>query len=76
MIDTDALSLPKPRGIETFHVGDYVTYVPGHVQALCDGNVHHPDCEHGYVTSKNDKFVFVRYGNNNTSQATSPGDLR
>ena len=69
-------ALPNQRGIETFHVGDYVTYVPGHVQALKDGNVNHPDCERGHVTSKNEKYVFVRYGSSHTSQATDPRDLR
>lgn len=32
--------------------------------------------EFGTVTSVNDQFVFVRYGNESFSKATSPNDLR
>jgi len=43
--------------LEDFNVGDRVLYIPGHAH----GDRHHPDCEVGVVTSKNDHFVFVRY---------------
>lgn len=33
------------------------------------------DKEYGYITSFNDKYVFVRYGKGSTSQATSREDL-
>ena len=32
--------------------------------------------EIGYITSVNDKYVFVRYGSRQNSQATRPEDLR
>lgn len=35
----------------------------------------HSKPEQGVITSFNAKYVFVRYGSNTTSQATSPGDL-
>lgn len=31
--------------------------------------------EEGIITSKNDKFVFVRYGSDVNSKATDPEDL-
>jgi hypothetical protein len=31
--------------------------------------------EEGYVTSKNEKYVFVRYGSDGHSKATNPKDL-
>jgi hypothetical protein len=33
------------------------------------------DVEYGFITSFNNKFVFVRYGRGSTSQATDPADL-
>lgn len=47
-----------------FKTGQNVIYTAGHGEK-----------ESGVVTSTNDKFVFVRYGNNLQSQATSPEDL-
>ena len=32
--------------------------------------------EDGTITSVNDSFVFVRYGSDQHSKATSPGDLQ
>ena len=40
-------------------VGRKVVYTP-----------YHGEIEEGVVTSWNDHFIFVRYGNNTTSQAT------
>lgn len=54
-----------------FKVGDEVTYIPRHAK----NDENHPDRELGRVTSINDEFVFVRYGNKTGSQATSPNDL-
>lgn len=54
-----------------FKAGDKVRYVPNHAH----GDIGHKDCEDGVVTSCNEKFVFVRYGNRTGSQATSPDDL-
>lgn len=48
-----------------FHVGQKVVYRP------------RPDAppEEGFVTSMNERFVFVRYGMSATSQATLPEHL-
>lgn len=63
-----------------FEVGDAVTYVPTH--AL--GDLNHPDCERGIVSSisENKETIFVRYYSNHTgglkltAQGTNPRDLR
>ncbi len=52
-------------------VGSKVLYTPGHAH----GDLNHPDCERGVVTSWNASFVFVRYGSRLQSQATTPSDL-
>jgi hypothetical protein len=57
--------------LDDFHAGDLVRYVPYHA----GGNVHHPDCENGRITSKNDHYVFVRFSGS-TSQACKPDQLR
>jgi hypothetical protein len=61
---------------EDFHEGETVLYVPRHAQ----GDITHPDCEHGVVSSQNGESVFVRYYRNGMlqpgSQATYPTDLR
>ena len=43
----------------TFKKGERVRYVPSHVY----GQVKHPDCEDGVVSSVSDKYVFVKYDN-------------
>lgn len=53
-------------------VGRRVRYVPMHA----DGDVTHEDCEDGKISGWNDKFVFVRYHQGDTSAATLPEDLR
>lgn len=59
-----------------FHEGETVLYIPRHAQ----GDITHPDCEHGIVSSQNGEYVFVRYYRNGvlqqTAQATTPTDLR
>jgi len=64
-----------------FKKGWRVRYVPLHA----DGNLNHPDCQDGVVSSTNDKFVFVKYDNlmgimitgdePYTAQATDPDYL-
>lgn len=52
------------------HKNSPVTYIPTHAK----GNAGHNDSKRGYITSWNDKSVFVRY-NGSTSVATDPKDL-
>lgn len=59
-----------PRASD-FHAGERVLYVPNHA----NGDTAHPDCERGVVTSTNAVNVFVRYGNELHSKATSPENL-
>jgi len=63
------------RNKTTIEVGDRVIYIPTHAE----GDINHPDCEYGTVSSWNDKFIFVKYVRNGipqmTAQATSPEDL-
>lgn len=56
-----------------FKKGDKVRYIPNHA----GGKLSHKDCENGTVTAFNNKFVFVRYGNNSLSlpKATSHSNL-
>jgi len=42
---------------EDFKPGERVTYVPYHAK----GNLKHMDCERGFVSNTNEKFVFVRF---------------
>ena len=59
--------------LDDFKPGDRVRYVPYHAY----GDQAHQDCEDGIVTSKNDKFVFVRFSLfTETSQACNPDQLR
>jgi len=53
-----------------FAPGDRVAYVPGHAE----GNLNHSDVAYGVVTSRNDRFVFVRFMGG-TSSACDPRDL-
>jgi hypothetical protein len=61
--------------VDDFSASEGVRYVPSHAQ----GNIMHPDCENGIVSSINSKVVFVRYIRNNvlqeTAQETDPRDL-
>lgn len=64
---------------EDFKRDDKVLYVPTHA----DGDVNHPDCQRGIVSSQNGVCVFVKYypqlarfgWDGTTSQGTNPEDL-
>jgi hypothetical protein len=57
---------------DKFESGDAVTYVPNHAH----GDLKHPDCEHGIVSSVNASgTVFVRFGGRPNSQGCNPEDL-
>ena len=43
--------------VNNFEKGDVVLYIPTHA----NGDSFHPDCDKGFVTSKNEQYVFVRY---------------
>lgn len=59
--------------------GMRVAYIPGHA----DGDLLHPDVEHGTVSSVNHMYVFVRFDKQvskfgwggTTSQSCNPSDL-
>lgn len=51
--------------------GMIVYYVPTHA----DNNLLHPDTEKGIVTSKNDQFIFVRFGSDSNSKACKAEQL-
>jgi len=67
--------------LNDFNKGDRVIYIPNHANR----DSKHPDCKKGCVSSKNDKYVFVKYDNlmsvmvtgdePYTAQATRPEDL-
>ena len=57
--------------IKDFNSGDSVRYIPKHAK----GNINHPECENGIVTSTNEKYVFVRYIRNNVLQSTAAATL-
>lgn len=59
------------KTVDDFVVGQNVRYIPNHAD---DGS--HPDCEDGQVTSKNDKYVFVKFNPcNSHGQACDPTNL-
>lgn len=58
--------------VDDFNVDDTVMYVPRHKQ----GNFTESDLHHGVVTSKNNRFVFVRFEDKKRSEACYPNDLR
>lgn len=58
--------------LENFKAGMFVRFIPQHA----NGDNTHPDCEMGVVTSRNDIFVFVRFGLNTHSQACKADQLQ
>lgn len=69
---------------EDYIQGDEIIYLPGHA----DGNIDHPDCERGFVTSIRNGTVFCRFFAKNghsdfyglrtvaNSEGCNPVDLR
>jgi hypothetical protein len=65
-----------------FRHGMHVLYVPNHA----GGDIKHPDCQRGIVSSIRDHYVFVKYDcaacmmitgdEPYTAQATNPDNLR
>lgn len=61
-----------------FYPGQIVIYIPNHA-----GDIHHPDCEKGVVSSVNDSYVFVKFDkivdslgwDDTTSQSCYPNSL-
>lgn len=57
-----------------------VAYIPNHA----DGDINHPDVEYGYVSSRNNYYIFVRFDyqvnklgwDETTSQACLPSNIR
>ena len=60
-----------PKTVDDFTCKEGVIYIPNHA----GGDTSHPDCEVGYVSSKNDAFVFVQFPNQLQGQACSPTNL-
>lgn len=54
--------------LENIEIGRKVIYTPF---VGCDPDMR----EEGVITSFNEKFVFVRYGNDVNSKATNPEDI-
>lgn len=60
--------------LEFINVNDPVVYIPHHL-LMGDKDKMVEDKNMGIVVSKNDTYVFVKYGNSESSQATKPEDL-
>ena len=54
-----------------FEVGTKVIYTPSWV----NGDLSHPSCKSGVVTSINNRYIFIKYGNEIHSKATYRSDL-
>lgn len=54
-----------------FRAGDEVRYVPYHA----DGNLAHPDCERGVVSSVWTDYIHVRFGRDDHSKSCRPHQL-
>lgn len=57
---------------DNFKVGDKVVYVPSYLK---EKKYFTDEIEVGIISSWNDEFIHVRYGNDNTSKATRYEDL-
>jgi len=60
--------------LKDIEIGMKVIYIPEYL-LMGDKDKMIKDENIGIVTSKNDKFVFVRYSGKNNSQATRPDDI-
>jgi hypothetical protein len=54
------------------NIGKFVIYTP--FSDFTKGEIHR--LQYGFITSVNDRYVFVRYGDGDTSAATDPNDLK
>ncbi len=59
-------------GVDDFNVDDTVVYVPKQHQH----NIRSQDLQYGVVTSKNNRFVFVKFKYKVHSHPCEPNDLR
>lgn len=59
------------RQVTDSDIGAPVTYIPSHA----DGDINHPDVEHGFISSFNDVSVWVRY-KSQTGENTPANNLR
>ncbi len=57
--------------VKGFDEGRMVKYMPHHA----NGDLNHPDNQIGKISSWNSRFVFVNFGNGDTSPACDPNDL-
>jgi len=57
---------------EAIYEGMHVLYVPTHAH----GDLTHTDVERGVVTSKNEHYVFVRFGGDTHSKGCKAHDLK
>lgn len=63
--------MSEEQTVEDFKAGDLVTYVPYHAY----GDLHHPDCETGVVTSVNTAYVFARFKGRAHAEGCKPDQL-
>jgi len=64
----------KDGTTKPYQVGDDVVYIPKYL--LIGKREEMIKSRHiGVVTSKNERYVFVKYADNEISQATNPNDL-
>lgn len=62
--------LIENKEVKNNDIGSPVTYIPDHA----NGNMSHPDCEKGIISSYNENYIFVRFRSPN-SQACRPENL-
>lgn len=62
--------LIENKEVKNDDIGSTVTYIPDHA----NGNMSHPDCEKGIISSYNKDYIFVRFRSPN-GQACRPENL-
>jgi hypothetical protein len=67
--------MPSGNLIDDFSEGDPVAYIPPHYQAKDPDDQSYQYAEYGKVSSKNDTYVFVRFGTDTTGKSCYPRDL-
>lgn len=60
-----------PNLVDDFEPGDRVIYAPNHA----NGDISHPDCELGIVSSLGQSHVFVRFTKGDTAAGCPPSNL-